>query len=232
MPWMTVENYLGDLTVVSLVLALLLYLMALWRPLRAYANTALLVAWVAEAVLLVGHLAATGKIAVWWVAIWWIILWHWILELPLATRTIGIPTTGLSLLFLAIANPKADFPIGVELLGVLGLLMGMALVAFALCSSLLFLLAKGGFRRASWINPELITALMVRLSQGALPFLFLSIMGQMIAWPNLNYPIVIATILAFGGTMAGAIWKGDPWFLGMATLASGFACNGIGLLRF
>lgn len=232
MPWMTVESYLGDLTVISLGIALLLYIVALWRPLRAFADTSLLVAWIAEAILLVGHLAVTGRISVWWVAVWWIILWYWILELPLATRTIGIPTAGLSLLFLAIAKPKADFPIGWELLGVLGLLLGMALIAFALCSALLFLLAKGGFRRPSWINPELVTALMVRLSQGALPFLVLSIVGQVSMWPNLNYPIVIATILALGGAMAGAIWKGDPWFLGMAAVASGFACNGFGLLRF
>lgn len=232
MPWLNVESYLGDLTTGSLVVALLLYIVALWRPLRSYADVALLVAWVASATLLVGHLAVTGQVAVWWMAIWWTILWYWMLELPLATRTIGIPASGLALLFLAIANLGVDFPIGWDLVGVSGLLLGMALVGFALFLALLFLLAKGGFRRPSWINPELIIALMARLSQGALPFFALSIAGQAGRWPHLDYWSLSATILALGVTMAGAARPGNAWFLGMAALSSGFACYSIGLLRF
>lgn len=230
MSWTEVEAFLSDLTAVSLLVAPLLYLLALRWPLRTLAHTAMGIAWGTSGVLLVGHLAATGRLNVWWLGIWWLILWFASFEIPLATRVLGIPTALLGLLFLFL--PRQSLPFGWDLLNQAGLVLGGSLLLLGCSLSLLFRW-KAVQRRIPWF-PDLIEGLQLRLATGALCGLLLALLGELGAFfarpPHGG--VVLGLILAIGLLLTALYRRGSSILLFLATLCAILAGVAAGMIHF
>lgn len=229
MSWIEVEAFLSDLLAVSLFIAPLLYLLALRWPLRTLAHTAMGLAWGTSGVLLVGHLADTGRLNVWWLGTWWIILWFASFEIPLATRVLGIPTALLGLLFLFL--PQKPLPFGWDLLNQVGLILGGSLLLLG-CSLPLLFRWKRVQRWIPWF-PDLIEGLQLRLATGSLLGLLLALLGELGAFfvrpPHGG--VVTSLILAIGLVLS-ALYRRLPFLLFLATLLAILASAMSGMIRF
>ncbi|HBN09704.1 MAG TPA: hypothetical protein DD435_13980 [Cyanobacteria bacterium UBA8530] len=230
MAWTDFERFLLDLTTLSLAIAFFLHGLSLRFALRSFAQTSMAIAWLSSGILLVGHLATTGRFSVWWMAVWWLILWYWSLEIPLSTRTLGLPASLLGLLYLGLKS--SALPFGWHLATAAFLLMGMVLLDFAFASAMLFFFTgQGTFRRTSqpWLSPELVQFLMKWLSSASIPFLLFSLLAQIGAFdPFAHLFVSIALICA----TAAALKRGNPWLLGLSALACAAAASAMGLFRF